>query len=88
MTPMTPEHRSAYWRANLRLVTVLLICWFTCSFGFGILLVHPLNAIMIGGYPLGLWFAQQGAIYCFILLIFIYALAMHWLDKKFEIPED
>ncbi|HYN76164.1 MAG TPA: DUF4212 domain-containing protein, partial [Lamprocystis sp. (in: g-proteobacteria)] len=76
------------WRANLRLVTVLLICWFTVSFGFGILLVEPLNAIRLGGYPLGFWFAQQGAIYCFLLLILVYAWAMRRLDRTFGVQED
>ena len=85
---MTPEHRAAYWRANLRLLAVLLICWFTVSFGFGILLVEPLNAIRLGGYPLGFWFAQQGAIYCFLVLIFVYAWAMRRLDRKFGVQED
>lgn len=85
---MTPENRAAYWRANLRLVTVLLIIWFLISFGFGIFLVEPLNAIHLGGYPLGFWFAQQGSIYCFPALIFIYAFAMNRLDRQFGVRED
>jgi putative solute:sodium symporter small subunit len=66
----------------------LLIIWFTVSYGFGILLVEPLNAIRLGGYKLGFWFAQQGSIYCFLVLIFVYAWAMHRLDKKFGVHED
>jgi putative solute:sodium symporter small subunit len=85
---MTPENRSAYWKANLSLLTVLLIIWFVVSYGFGILLVEPLNAISLGGYKLGFWFAQQGSIYIFLVLIFVYALAMNRLDKKFDVHED
>jgi putative solute:sodium symporter small subunit len=85
---MTPENRAAYWKANLRLLTVLLIIWFVVSYGFGILLVEPLNAISLGGYKLGFWFAQQGSIYVFLVLIFVYAFAMNHLDKKFDVHED
>lgn len=85
---MTPEKRTAYWRANLILKTVLLALWFLVSFGFGILLVEPLNAIRLGGFPLGFWFAQQGAIYCFVVLVFVYVGAMALLDRKFGVCED
>lgn len=85
---MTPENRAAYWKANLRLLTILLILWFVVSYGFGILLVEPLNAISLGGYKLGFWFAQQGSIYAFLVLIFVYAFAMNRLDKKFDVHED
>jgi putative solute:sodium symporter small subunit len=85
---MTPENRSAYWKANLRLLMILLIIWFVVSFGFGILLVDPLNAINLGGYKLGFWFAQQGSIYIFLVLIFVYAFAMNRLDRKFDVHED
>jgi putative solute:sodium symporter small subunit len=85
---MTPENRAAYWRANLSLVTILLIIWFVVSYGFGILLVDPLNAISLGGYKLGFWFAQQGSIYVFLVLIFVYAFAMNRLDRKFDVHED
>ena len=84
---MTPENRTAYWKANLRLLTILLIIWFVVSFGFGILLVDPLNAINLGGYKLGFWFAQQGSIYTFLVLIFVYAFAMNRLDRKFDVHE-
>jgi putative solute:sodium symporter small subunit len=84
---MTPENREAYWRANVTLLAVLLSIWFLVSFGFGILLVVPLNAVRIGGWPLGFWFAQQGSIYCFIVLIAVYAAAMYRLDRKYGVRE-
>ena len=85
---MTPENRAAYWKANLSLLTILLVIWFVVSYGFGIILVDVLNAIPLGGYKLGFWFAQQGSMYIFLLLIFIYALRMGQLDKKFDVHED
>ncbi len=85
---MTPDKRADYWNANLRLLTVLLFIWFAVSYGCGILLVEPLNAIRLGGYPLGFWFAQQGSIYVFVVLIFVYAALMTRLDKKFDVDED
>ncbi|NCA89557.1 MAG: DUF4212 domain-containing protein [Gammaproteobacteria bacterium] len=84
---MTPENRAAYWKANLRLLSVLLVIWFIVSYGFGILLVDVLNTISIGGYKLGFWFAQQGSMYIFILLIFFYAWRMNALDQKFDVHE-
>lgn len=86
---MQPTGSAAeYWKANLRLLTICLIVWFVVSYGFGIILVEPLNAIMIGGYPLGFWFAQQGSIYTFVALIFFYAWKMGQLDRKFGFQED
>jgi putative solute:sodium symporter small subunit len=85
---VTPENRAAYWKANLRLLTILLTVWFIVSYGFGIILVEPLNTIQLGGYPLGFWFAQQGSIYVFLVLIFIYAISMNGLDKKFDVDEE
>ncbi len=79
---------SAYWKANIRLVIGCLIVWFIVSFGFGILLAEPLNSIRLGGYKLGFWFAQQGSIYTFVVLIFFYANRMNKLDKKFNVEED
>jgi putative solute:sodium symporter small subunit len=84
---VTPENRSDYWKANIRLVTILLIVWFIVSYGLGILLVEPLNQFHLGGYPLGFWFAQQGSIYVFLVLIFTYAFGMNRLDKKFDVEE-
>jgi putative solute:sodium symporter small subunit len=77
----------AYWRANLKLMALLLGIWFLVSFGFGILLVEPLNRIGFFGFKLGFWWAQQGAIYVFIVLIFVYAAAMRRLDRKYDVNE-
>jgi len=82
------QKRAAYWKANLRLVGLCLVVWFVVSFLFGIILVEQLNAISLGGYKLGFWFAQQGSIYVFVALIFFYAYRMNKLDKKFELDED
>ena len=81
------EH-NAYWRANLRLIFICLIIWFIVSFGFGLLLVEPLNTIRLGGYKLGFWFAQQGSIYTFVALIFWYSAQMNKLDKIHAVSED
>lgn len=78
----------AYWRANLKLVGVCLVVWFVFSFGFGILLVEPLNRIRLGGFKLGFWFAQQGSIYVFLVLIVVYAWAMARLDRRYDVDED
>jgi putative solute:sodium symporter small subunit len=85
---MTPENRADYWSATLRLLVTLLVIWFLVSFGFGILLADTLNAIPLGGFKLGFWFAQQGSIYVFLLLIVIYALRMNRIDQKFDVHED
>ena len=84
------EHKSRedYWKRNLRLVAILLAIWFLVSYVFGILLVDQLNAISIGGYRLGFWFAQQGSIYIFVVLIFFYAWRMTKLDREFDVHED
>jgi len=78
----------AYWKANIRLVAGLLVIWFIVSYLFGIILVEPLNAIRIGGVGLGFWFAQQGSIFTFVILIFVYAVRMNALDRKFDVHED
>ncbi len=80
--------RQAYWKANLKLVAGCLAVWFIVSYGFGILLKDQLNAISIGGYDLGFWFAQQGSMYTFVILIFFYASRMRKLDRKFDVHED
>ncbi|HIE56592.1 MAG TPA: DUF4212 domain-containing protein [Chromatiaceae bacterium] len=80
--------RASYWKANLRLVTTCLVIWFLVSFVFGILLAEPLNAIRLGGYKLGFWFAQQGSIYTFVALVFFYAWRVNKLDQKFGVHED
>lgn len=82
------KSRQDYWKANLRLVALCLSIWFVVSYLFGILLVDQLNAISIGGYQLGFWFAQQGSIYIFVVLIFFYAFRMNKLDKEFDVHED
>ena len=79
---------SQYWKANIRLVLILLAIWFAVSYLFGIILVDQLNAFKIGGIKLGFWFAQQGSIYVFLILIFVYAARMNALDRKFNVHED
>ncbi|WP_304517317.1 DUF4212 domain-containing protein [Cecembia rubra] len=78
----------AYWNKNLKTLLFLLFIWFLVSFGFGILLVEPLNAIQFGGFKLGFWFAQQGSIYTFVVLIFVYVYRMNQLDKEFDVNEE
>ena len=85
---MRKEDRAAYWKANIRLVGILLTIWFVVSYGFGILLKETLDAFSIGGYPLGFWFAQQGSIFVFLVLIFVYAWRMNKLDQEFDVHED
>ncbi|HLF30134.1 MAG TPA: DUF4212 domain-containing protein [Xanthomonadales bacterium] len=82
-----PDSRQAYWRANLRLVGLCLAIWFAVSYGCGILLVEPLNRIEFFGFKLGFWFAQQGSIFVFLLLIFFYAWRMNALDRAFGVEE-
>ena len=77
-----------YWKRNLRYLLILLLIWFTVSYGCGILFVDELNMIKIGGFKLGFWFAQQGAIYIFVILIFIYVHLMNKLDKKHKVEEE
>ncbi len=88
-----PEIRrdtSAYWRANLRLLLGLLLVWFAVSYGCGILFVDELNRIRIPGtgFPLGFWFAQQGSIWVFVALIFVYVWRMNSLDARFGVAEE
>lgn len=78
----------AYWYATLKLVGCVLVVWFIVSYGFGILFAPALNGIKLGGYPMGFWWAQQGSMYVFIALIFIYAKLMDNLDKKFDVHEE
>lgn len=84
----TKHDQVAYWKENLRLMLALLAVWFVVSFGFGILLVDLLNGIQFFGFKLGFWFAQQGAIYTFVVLIFIYVNRMNKLDRKYHVEED
>jgi putative solute:sodium symporter small subunit len=78
------ENKETYWSENLRLIFISLAIWFVVSFGLGLLLVEPLNAISLGGYKLGFWFAQQGSIYAFLGLIFWYGAKMNKLDIKYH----
>jgi len=78
------NNKDTYWKTNLKYLVILLSIWFTVSFGFGILFVDTLNQIQMGGFKLGFWFAQQGAIYVFVILIFIYIYLMNRLDQKFK----
>ena len=73
-----------YWRSNLKILSILLSIWFIVSFGFGIIFSDFLDQFKIGGFNLGFWFAQQGSIYLFVLLIFIYIHLMNKLDKKYK----
>lgn len=87
---MSPKTYSAkqYWQANIRLIAFCLCIWFFVSFVCGIILAEPLNQFQLGGYKLGFWFAQQGSIFSFILLIFFYAYRINKLDQKFGVDED
>ena len=84
---MTDNNRREYWNTNLRYLLTLLSIWFLVSYVFGILLADTLDHIRIGGFGLGFWFAQQGSIYVFVLLIFVYVRLMNTLDRKFDVHE-
>lgn len=77
------KNATAYWKENIKYVLLLLLIWFLVSFGAGILFKDALNSIKIGGFKLGFWFAQQGAMYVFVILIFVYVRIMNKLDKKY-----
>ncbi len=77
-----------YWKENLKYLGILLSIWFIVSYGFGILLAPTLNEIQMGGFKLGFWFAQQGSIYTFVVLIFVYVYLMNKLDKKYGVNEE
>lgn len=78
---------NTYWKKNLRFLAILLVAWFVVSFGFGILFREPLDTIRMGGFKLGFWFAQNGSIYVFVLLIFIYVFWMNRLDRDYDVDE-
>ena len=84
---MSLEKQKKYWKENLRYLAILLSIWFIVSYVFGILLVEQLNTVRIGGFKLGFWFAQQGSIYVFVILIFVYVRLMNKLDKKYGYDE-
>jgi putative solute:sodium symporter small subunit len=77
-----------YWKKNLQTLAILLSIWFIISFGCGILWVEELNAYRLGGFKLGFWFAQQGSIYGFVALVFVYVVRMNRLDREFKVNED
>ncbi|VVT08124.1 DUF4212 domain-containing protein [Rhizobium sp. EC-SD404] len=77
----------AYWQANLRIIKISLVIWALVSFGFGIILRPLLSGIPVGGTDLGFWFAQQGSILVFLVLIFFYAWRMNKLDREFDVDE-
>ena len=77
-----------YWKGNLLILSIILFIWFIVSFGFGIIWSESLDEIKIWGFKLGFWFAQQGSIYIFVLLIFVYVALMNRLDKKYNSKED
>ena len=78
------KNKETYWKTNLKYLVILLSIWFTVSYGFGILLADQLNQIQMGGFKLGFWFAQQGAIFIFVILILVYIYLMNRLDRKFK----
>ena len=86
-TTSSAANRAAYWRANVKCIVTLLTIWAVVSFGCGILFIEQLNAFRFGQLPLGFWFAQQGSIYVFVLLIFVYAVVMDRLDRKYGVKE-
>ena len=84
----TNLNKYSYWKSNLKIVSSLLIIWFLSSFGAGIIFSDTLDKIKIGGFQLGFWFAQQGSILIFVLLIVIYCFLMNRLDKKYDVTEE
>ena len=87
--PLVVARHHEYWRRNIRYLGILLAVWFTVSYGFGILLAPWLDAVRLPGtgFPLGFWFAQQGSIYVFVVLIFVYVRLMNALDLEFDVDE-
>jgi putative solute:sodium symporter small subunit len=83
----SPEKASAYWKRNLRLIGVLLAIWFVVSYLLGLILANMLYGVRIGQLPMSFWFAQQGAIFVFVILIFVYCWLMDRIDKEFDVHE-
>ncbi len=83
----TQKHATAYWKINLKYLMILLSIWFLVSYGCGIIFKDYLNQFQIGGFKLGFWFAQQGSIYVFVALVFIYIYLMNRLDNRFGFNE-
>jgi len=85
---MSNKNLKDYWKRNLLYLVVLLTIWFLCSYGAGIIWKDSLDSIRFGGFKLGFWFAQQGSIYIFCILIFVYVWLMNKLDKEYDVHED
>ena len=85
---MPTNNLQNYWKTNLKYLSILLFIWFLVSYGCGILFAEQLNTIRIGGFKLGFWFAQQGSIYVFVVLIFVYVSLMNKLDKEYDVDEE
>ncbi|HIO23170.1 MAG TPA: DUF4212 domain-containing protein [Nitrospinaceae bacterium] len=91
LNKMTDSHSPkarVYWKENIRIVLLLLAVWFLVSFGMGILLVDFLDGFRFFGFKFGFWMAQQGSIFCFVILIFVYVYKMNKLDRKYDVDED
>lgn len=86
-TGETNANENAYWKENIRLLVILMSIWFIVSFGAGILFRDWLDQFMLGGYPLGFWFAQQGSIYVFMVLILYYVVKMRSLERKYDLDD-
>ncbi|MDR9398308.1 MAG: DUF4212 domain-containing protein [Salibacter sp.] len=84
----TKKTRKLYWKRNIKYLIILLSIWFISSYGLGIIFADELNTITFGGFKLGFWFAQQGAIYTFVILIFTYVYLMNKLDHEFNVDEE
>jgi len=84
---MDAEKAQAYWKENIRTILSLLAVWFVVSLGAGVLFINQLNTIEISGVKLGFWFAQQGSIYAFVILIFVYVYKMGKIDEKYGVSE-
>lgn len=84
---MNNDAAQAYWKENISLILKMLVIWFVVSYGCGIIFIDELNAIQFGGFKLGFWFAQQGSIYVFVVMIFVYAKMMEKIEEKYDIHE-
>ena len=84
---MEEQKAQAYWQENIRTIMQLMVVWFVASYGCGVLFVDLLDTIAFGGFKLGFWFAQQGSIYVFLVLIFVYAKRMNAIDEKYDVHE-
>ncbi len=85
---MSDKDLKKYWKKNISYVLILMSIWFLVAYVFSIFLVDPLNSVRIGGFKLGFWFAQQGSMYVFVILIFVYIRLMNQLDKEYDVYEE